>query len=110
MNPSPPPKTPAALQCPSSPTTGLDIHWYIFSSPRFALAGLLLGGSGFGGRTLVLAHGGGYLGWSGVKIAGAGQEGNSSIAISPTGSTHRLPAMRVTNDRVAASRARLTYG
>src|SRR5215472_15890321 len=31
-------------------------------------------------------------------------------AVSPTGSTHQQPPMRVTNDRVAASRARLHDG
>src|ERR1700735_119430 len=44
------------------------------------------------------------------KIAGAGQEGIRRIAVSPTGSTHRWLPMRVTNDRVAASRARLGNG
>jgi hypothetical protein len=45
-----------------------------------------------------------------LEQSGAGQEGNRSVAISPTGSRHRGRAVRVTNDRVAASRARLTYG
>ena len=47
---------------------------------------------------------------SGAKTAGVGQEGNRRDAVSPTGSTQRRAPLRVTNDRVAASRARLHDG
>ena len=65
---------------------------------------------GLGRRTLVLSHGVGYLVGVRAKTAGAGQEGNRRIALSPTGSTHQWAPKRVTNDRVAASRARLECG
>jgi hypothetical protein len=77
---------------------------------RLGLGCIRLGRFGFGRRTLALAHGVGYLDGRRAKTAGVGQEGNRSIAVSPTGSTHRTKSMRVANDRVAASRARLTYG
>lgn len=60
-------------------------------------------------RTLALAHGVGYL----VKVckeSRRGPRGDRRNAVSPTGSTHRLRPTRVTNDRVAASRARLHHG
>jgi len=65
---------------------------------------------GLGRTTLAWAHDVSYLVGVRAKIAGAGQEGNRRNAISPTGSTHRWEPMRVTNDRVAASRARLGNG
>src|SRR6185437_15177914 len=45
--------------------------------------------SGFLGRTLVRAHGIGYLLNEEMKTTDVSQEGNGGIAVSPTGSTQR---------------------
>src|SRR5262249_17836895 len=45
-----------------------------------------------------------------VKTADVSQEGNGKDVVSPTGSTHRRRPMRVTKDKVTASRARLHDG
>jgi hypothetical protein len=62
-----------------------------------------------GDRLCLLMASATLLEWR-AKTASVGQEGNTGNALSPTGSTHRWLPMRVTNDRVAASRARLTNG
>lgn len=69
-----------------------------------------LGGLGLGRGTFALAHGNGYLRKRGAKTAGASQEGNGDNAFSPTGATQRWAPLRVTKDRVAASRARRNDG